>query len=584
MSAALAHLPDPPPATSCVLLIGTDETLVGQLCGSLAGAGVIVLNTPDRAVARVQSASDPVVLLLDDEVGRLALECLAADCPAVPTVSISTHASPTPPLHRTGVAGADVVIPASHADAVGLDLAMTAARDLARARAEARKLADRVETLNARLRELRSVDPLTELASREVLMDRVQRAVDRFQATGLGQFATLFIEVQGFSGLCDTVGERRAELGLAHLAARLINCVPDSALMARHGPASFAVLVEQGAVASLVNALADRIHRSVRDPFDLDGEILHLTLLIGVTTARHSYLRAEEVLRDARSARTSALAGTQERDGIFKTQMHQDAVARVRLEIALRTALQRDELRLHYQPIVQLDTGMLVGFEALIRWERDNQIIPPVTFIPIAEESGLIIPIGRWVATEAIRQLSEWNRDFDLRERLSVSVNVSANQIRDDELLSEIESALARSGLSHSCVKIEFTESVLATDAERVISVLEGFASRGVRVFIDDFSTGYSSLSYLQRFPVHGLKIDRAFVNPLDGSFQGATIARTIMDLAGSLGADVIAEGIENEVQAEQLRAMGCTHGQGYLYSEPLSPGDAFAYVAQSLG
>jgi EAL domain-containing protein (putative c-di-GMP-specific phosphodiesterase class I) len=255
----------------------------------------------------------------------------------------------------------------------------------------------------------------------------------------------------------------------------------------------------------------------------------------------------------------------------------------LRLEMQLRQAVERDEFVLHYQPIVTLENRALVGFEALVRWNHPRRgLVAPGEFIPIAENTGLIVPLGRWALHEAARQLGAWRKEFGLSENdLSISVNMSGRQTTDPRLLQEIESALKMNDLGRGSFKLELTESVLMENAELVTDLLNRLRSRGVLIYVDDFGTGYSSLSYLHRFPVDGLKIDKSFVDVLDGTTQSTTMVRTILDLARNLDVEVVAEGIEDDGQAQLLHELGCELAQGYLFARPLSPEDARAEIAR---
>ena len=251
--------------------------------------------------------------------------------------------------------------------------------------------------------------------------------------------------------------------------------------------------------------------------------------------------------------------------------MRVDALTHLRLEVALRQAVEREEFELHYQPIVDLETGVLTGFEALTRWRHPRRgLVAPSEFIPVAEQTGLILPIGRWAIHEAVAQLKRWRDASPELPPLSMSVNLSGRQLADPRLLEEIAAALERNEVPAEALRLELTESVLMDNAETVLRILETLRSSGVRIWVDDFGTGYSSLSYLHRFPVDGLKIDKAFVDVLDGGEQGAAMIRTIVGLAQALGVDVIAEGIEHRNQADQLLRLGCMRGQGYYFARPL--------------
>jgi EAL domain-containing protein (putative c-di-GMP-specific phosphodiesterase class I) len=313
---------------------------------------------------------------------------------------------------------------------------------------------------------------------------------------------------------------------------------------------------------------------AVRDPFDVEGQTVYVTVSIGLTTSSRSYDDPDEVISDVGAAASKAKERGQDRHEVFETKMRIDALTHLRLEVALRQAVEREEFELHYQPIVSLDTGNLVGFEALTRWRHPRRgLVAPAEFIPVAEQTGLILPIGRWAIHEAVRQLARWREVLGDAPPLSMSVNLSGRQLADPRLQEEIDSALRTNNMGPGSLRLELTESVLMDHAEAVSRILDSLRSLGVRIWVDDFGTGYSSLSYLHRFPVDGLKIDKTFVDVLDGSEHGAAMIRTIVGLANALHVDVIAEGIESRHQADELLRLGCMRGQGYFFSEPLRPG-----------
>src|SRR5690606_10775591 len=300
------------------------------------------------------------------------------------------------------------------------------------------------------------------------------------------------------------------------------------------------------------------------------------TVSIGMTSSAHGYRRVEDVVTDVAAATDTARDRGRNRHEIYDTSMRIESRTLLALEMAMRDAIDKEQFQLHYQPIVDVEAagttrdGGSLGFEALLRWEHPERgRISPAAFIPIAEATGLNIPLGRWALRQAVRSLHVLHEEFSPRPQLSVSVNLSAKQVADPLLLEAIDSALAETRLPPSCLKLELTESVMMDRIDEVTALLQDIRKRGVQVWIDDFGTGYSSLGYLHRFPVDGLKIDRSFVAPLDGSKESATLVRTILGLAQNLGLGVIAEGIETEAQARQLLALGCRNCQGWLFGKP---------------
>ncbi len=423
-----------------------------------------------------------------------------------------------------------------------------------------------------KLREESRHDPLTGLPRREPFMEELQRAIQTAKTNEDYAFTVLMVDVDRFRWLADSIGHQAADGVLAILARRLLACVRPGDTVSRFGGDKFAVLLENLQDVEVASEIANRIRMSVHEPFDVDGQTVYTTVSIGLTTSKRGYDDPDEVISDVAAAANKAKERGQDRHEVFETKMRIDALTTLRLEVALRQAVERDEFELHYQPIVDLSSGNLLGFEALARWRHPRRgLVSPSEFIPVAEQTGLIIPIGRWAIRESLRQLGRWQESLPTLGPLTMSVNLSGRQIADPRLLEEIESALREFRVASGTLRLELTESVLMDNAETVHRVLGALRDAGVRIWVDDFGTGYSSLSYLHRFPVDGLKIDKTFVDALDGSEQGTAMIRTILSLAENLGVDVIAEGIEQPIQADKLLALGCKRGQGYLFGRPIA-------------
>ncbi len=432
------------------------------------------------------------------------------------------------------------------------------------------------DTSNYRLREQKLLeesrqDPLTNLPRREPFLERLRNAIDLANAYDDYSFTVMMVDVDRFRWLADSIGHRAAETMLTILSRRLVACVRPGDTVSRFGGDKFAILLENVDDVQQGALIAERIRRSVGEPFEVEGQTVYTTVSIGLTTSRRGYQDSEDVINDVGAAANRAKEEGHDRLRIFETKMRDDALSSLRMEVALRQAVERNEFELRYQPIVDLSTEKLLGFEALVRWRHPRRdLVSPGEFIPIAEQTGLIVPLGRWVIREAARQLAQWKSMLPPGRGLSMSVNLSGRQVADPRLLEEIQSIVEEHALHGGALKLELTESVLVKNADVVQRFITELQKRGVDLWVDDFGTGYSSLSYLHRFPVNGLKIDKAFVDGLDGTDQSAAMVRTILNLAENLGVDAIAEGIEEPVQADQLRQLGCLSGQGYLFSKPI--------------
>lgn len=431
------------------------------------------------------------------------------------------------------------------------------------------------DTSDFRLREQKLLeesrfDPLTNLPRREPFLERLRNAIDLSSEYDDYAFSVLVVDVDRFRWLADSIGHHAADKMLAVLAQRLDSCIRPGDTLSRYEGDKFAILLDNVDDLELGSQIAERIRATTDEPFDIDGQTVYATVSIGLTTSRRGYDEAQEVMNDAMAAANRAKERGHDHYAVFETKMRVDALSTLRLEVALRQAVEREEFELHYQPIVDLETAKLEGFEALVRWQHPRRgLVPPGEFIPLAEQTGLIVPLGRWVIREAVAQLVRWQQAFP-NAGLTMAVNLSGRQVADPRLLEDIQRTVSEHALAVGALKLELTESVLVENAEVVQRFLTTLRGSGVRIWVDDFGTGYSSLSYLHRFPVDGLKIDKAFVDGLDGSESSAAMVRTILSLADNLGVDVVAEGIEEPVQAAQLRALGCKTGQGFLFSRPV--------------
>jgi diguanylate cyclase (GGDEF)-like protein len=384
-------------------------------------------------------------------------------------------------------------------------------------------------------------------------------------------FAVLFHDLDRFKNVNDSLGHTHGDLLLVAFAERLERTLRPVDTLARFGGDEFAILLSGMTDATDAVRVAQRIQDELSQPFVLDKNSAFATASIGIALSSSGYDRPDDILRDADIAMYRAKENGKARYELFDQGMHARAVSRLQLESDLRQAIENKEFSVYYQPIVALPTGRLAGFEALVRWNHPRHgLVSPGDFIPVAEETGLIVPIGQWVLNEACAQVRQWQLNSPSHRSLSLSVNLSARQVAQPDLLDRIKEALETSKLNPHCLKLEITESVVMENAEAAALMFKQLRSLGVQLSIDDFGTGYSSLSYLHRFPLNYLKIDRSFVSRLTTDNDNA-IVRTISTLAHNLGMEVIAEGIETEEQYQQLKILGCEYGQGFLFSRPVN-------------
>jgi diguanylate cyclase (GGDEF)-like protein/PAS domain S-box-containing protein len=425
-------------------------------------------------------------------------------------------------------------------------------------------------------------DALTHLPNRALFVDLLARSLGRAKRRPDYRFAVLFIDLDRFKVVNDSLGHTVGDALLRALTRRLERCVRPGDTVARLGGDEFTILVNDIGDSSDATRVADRIQRELTQPFTLSGHEVFTSASIGIALSATGYDKAEDLLRDADIAMYRAKALGKARHEVFDTAMHARAKALLELETDLRRAVERNELRLHYQPLIALATGRIAGFEAVVRWQHPQRgLIGPAAFIPMAEETGLIIPMGRWVLREACRQLREWVLRYPGAGDLTISVNISGKQFSQASLLDDVREALEASGLEPRQLRLELTESVVMENAPSAMTMIDQLRDLDVKVDIDDFGTGYSSLSYLQRFSVDNLKIDRSFVSNI-GSDQGenAEIVRTIVTLADHLGIDAVAEGVETPAQLDLLRQLGCTRVQGYLFAAPVDSAEADRLLA----
>ena len=425
------------------------------------------------------------------------------------------------------------------------------------------------KALERRLEHQAFHDPLTDLANRALFKNRVERAIAG-RARRPGPLAVLFLDLDDFKKVNDSLGHPIGDELLVAAARRLQSCLRPADTAARLGGDEFAILLEDATGEAEATLVAERVIQALAEPVDLQGREARIQASVGIALSTPA-ADANDLLRNADIAMYIAKSTGKGCYAIFEPTMHVAAVERLELESDLRHALERDELVIHYQPIVALATGRIVGVEALVRWNHPQRgLLGPAEFLPIAEEANLIRGIGGWVLREACAQVSRWQADNPRQPALSVSVNLSGRQLEDPGLVEETRRAIEDSGIEPAHLTLEITETVMMQDIEITAARLEELKALGLRLSIDDFGTGSSSLRYLQSFPIDTLKIAKPFVDGLWKDPQKEVFTRTIIDLCRTLGVETLAEGIESAEQAQQLRRLGCKLGQGHHLARAL--------------
>lgn len=425
-------------------------------------------------------------------------------------------------------------------------------------------------------------DKLTDLPNRTLFIDRLEQTIRHSRRRKDALFAVTLLDLDRFRAVNVGLGHGAGDRLIIETARRLESCLRGGDTVARIGGDEFVILFQDIEDVSDAVRVSERIRKALAAPVNLNGQQVCTSASMGIVLSAPSYERAEEMLRDADIALHRAQCCGTGCHEVFDRAMHERAVARLQLENDLRQAVEREEFRVHYQPIVSLATGRIMGLEALVRWQHPKQgLVPPMEFIPVAEETGLIIPMGFWVLREACSQMSAGLSKFSTDLPLLISVNLSARQFSQPDLVGQIEKILQESGVEARSMMLEITESVVMEHAESAAAALTQLKTLGVQLSIDDFGTGYSSLSCLHSYPIDSLKIDRSFIGNMGADPRNLEIVRTIIALAGNLGMHVTAEGIETAEQLAQLRALRCEYGQGYLFCKPLD-GEAMKILLAS--
>ena len=414
-------------------------------------------------------------------------------------------------------------------------------------------------------------DQLTGLPNRSLLLERMERALEYSKRRENYLFAVLFLDFDGFKHINDSLGHTVGDQLLRACARRLETLLRSADTVARLGGDEFVLLLDNIDDLSQATHVAERIGRAMTTPFNLDGQEVFISVSIGITLSSQEYNQTDEMLRDADIAMYRAKAGGRNRYEIFDGQMHAAAMRRLELESDLHRSLESQDFVLHFQPIIDMKTRKLHSFEALVRWNRPTKgWTVPGEFIGLAEETGLIVRLDRWVLRAACEQMKSWMDEFGDRAPDSMSVNLSSRQFAQSDLVSCVAKILEETELPAEKLKLEITESAIMGNLESVALQLHGLCDLGIRLSIDDFGTGYSSLSYLHKLPLHTLKVDRSFAQDFSQDGQNLEIVRAIVMLAHALRMDVVAEGIESDAQLELFQELGCEYVQGFLFSRGL--------------
>jgi diguanylate cyclase (GGDEF)-like protein/PAS domain S-box-containing protein len=427
-------------------------------------------------------------------------------------------------------------------------------------------------------------DSLTGLSNRAVFRDRVDHALTR-ASRHRQRLAVLLLDLDGFKMVNDSLGHDAGDELLIAVGQRLQACARSSDTVARLGGDEFAILLEDDVDEARAKAMAKRMLTELLVPFEVRGREMFVRASVGITVTDGGSVETDELIRNADTAMYAAKAGGRARYEMFQPVMHERALEQFEVQADLQHALERGEFTLHYQPIIDFATGRAEGMEALVRWFHPTRgLLLPGAFIRIAEETGLIVPMGRWILAEACRQTVAWRAQFPEASDLCVSVNLSTRQLFEPDLVGQVREILDRSGLDPSGLVLEITEGSLMQDMAQTVAKLHGLKELGVRLAIDDFGTGSSSLGYLRQFPIDVIKIDKSFVDEVTtADSEGPALVRAIVELAQNLHLETVAEGIELTEQLTELRSAGCDSGQGFLFAKPLRPDDMQEFLERGL-
>jgi diguanylate cyclase (GGDEF)-like protein len=493
---------------------------------------------------------------------------------SIPEAAAHVQAAMAAPVHEDGAVVGSLLVASYHPRRYG-----KGDREVLQAFAEQVSLAVTDHEARKKMHEAYH-DSLTGLASRALFLERLEQSLAR-AAHQQVRLALMFVDLDRFKVVNDSLGHAAGDALLIGVADRLRSCLRATDTAARFGGDEFAVLLHDLGDTEQAVAIARRINEVLRDPFVIQGREVFINASIGIAFNTDGGATGEGLMRSADLAMYEAKKGGRGQYEVFRPSMQATLMRTLDMEADLRRAVERDEFVLHYQPIVELAGGRVNGVEALVRWQHPHRgLIPPLKFVPLAEETGLIVPIGLWVLREACRQAAEWNAGRDGQPPLTVSVNLSARQLQQPDLPGVVAQILLETGLEPHSLVLEITESLLLLDTEATMHRLQRLKGLGLRLAIDDFGTGYSSLAYLRRFPIDIIKIDKSFVDEIAAGPDASTLARAIVQLGRTLRLGTVAEGIEAADQLAELRGSGCQLGQGYYFAKPLEREEVEALLA----
>jgi diguanylate cyclase (GGDEF)-like protein len=427
-------------------------------------------------------------------------------------------------------------------------------------------------------------DSLTNLPNRTTFKEILKVSHARAMRNPNYLFAILFLDIDHFKNINDSLGHLMGDQLLIEITDTLRGCIRANDTFARLGGDEFAILLDDIVHVKTVIPVIDRIFEKFHAPFYLDEREVYSSVSIGIAFSNSDYTQPDDMIRDADTALNKAKSLGRARHVVFDATMHQQVAKFLKLDTNLRRAIEREEFLLHFQPVVNTTGNNLYGFEALIRWKHpDSGLIPPMDFIPVAEETGLILSIGQWVLNEAFRQMKSWHNQFPMNPPLKISVNISSKQFLQPDFIEQVKGAILETDIEPSSICLEITESVIMEDPKKSALKMMQLRDLHIQLYIDDFGTGYSSLSYLGKFPSDALKIDKSFVNNMMNDKTNMEIVRSIKNLASNLEMSVIAEGVETEAQLLEIKKLGCEYAQGYLFSKPLDAEEAGLFIKSSL-